>query len=108
NLGLGVFEQIKEPSECDIIMDPKGATSNNSTKPKIRNPTTSSFFEKQLQRSTSSLRGSGYALPFSAENFDQKETGYQTPEQITGYKRPEGQNWGIKPPRRKTWDMKVG
>ncbi|CAG8692669.1 11615_t:CDS:2, partial [Funneliformis mosseae] len=35
NLGLGVFEQIKEPSECDIIMDPKGATSNNSTKPKI-------------------------------------------------------------------------
>ncbi|CAG8462926.1 15034_t:CDS:10 [Funneliformis mosseae] len=35
NLGLGVFEQIKVPSECDIIMDPKGATSNNSTKPKI-------------------------------------------------------------------------
>lgn len=35
NLGLGIFEQIKEPSECDIIINPKESTCDNSTKPKI-------------------------------------------------------------------------
>jgi len=34
-LGLGVFEQMKEPSESDIIMNPKESTFNNSTKPRI-------------------------------------------------------------------------
>ncbi|CAG8517689.1 16058_t:CDS:2, partial [Funneliformis caledonium] len=45
--------------------------------------------ENSCKRSSGSLRGSSYAPPFSAKNFDQKETGYQTPEQISGYKRPE-------------------
>ncbi|CAB5192694.1 unnamed protein product [Rhizophagus irregularis] len=35
NLGLGIFEQIKKPSECDIIINPKESTFDNSTKPKI-------------------------------------------------------------------------
>ncbi|PKY12720.1 hypothetical protein RhiirB3_397778 [Rhizophagus irregularis] len=35
NLGLGIFEQIKKPSECDIIINPKESTFDNSIKPKI-------------------------------------------------------------------------
>ncbi|CAG8579704.1 7707_t:CDS:2 [Funneliformis mosseae] len=45
------------------------------------------FFWKTAAK-VGTVRGSGYALPFSAENFNQILTGYQTPEQITGLQTP--------------------
>ncbi|CAI2180775.1 17645_t:CDS:2 [Funneliformis geosporum] len=82
NLGLGVFEQIKEPLKYDIIMDPKGSTSNTSTKPKI------------IMVDNETKNGAAIN-ELSQKAWTRKKLGYQTPEGITDYKRPEGLSVGF-------------